>query len=124
MNRGIDRLLEQYALARKEGIAFLGSSHSGPKTAKCKEMLNNINLVINVIKKNATIKQDFFTHGSKVCVIGRTFGHRDGKNHVFAYDMFEDAGISREFEIKFKKHLLDVYKMKYLKFKINGQPIT
>ncbi|XP_031632109.1 uncharacterized protein LOC116346291 [Contarinia nasturtii] len=123
LSRGIDRLLEQYALAKKEGIAFLGSSHYGPKTEKCKQMLNNINILINIIKKNAIIKQEFFRHGSKVCVIGRVFWHRDGRNHVFAYDMFEDAGVSRDFEIKFKKHLLDVYRMKYLKFKVNGEPI-
>lgn len=122
LSGGIDRLLEEYALAKKEGIAFLGTSN-GPKTIKCKQMLDNINVLINVIRKNGSIKQNFFTHGCKVCVIGRVFGHNDGTNHVFAYDMIEDTGKNRDFEIKYKKHLMDTYEMKYLKFKITGEPL-
>lgn len=78
-------------------------------------MLSDLEILINVIKRNAAITQDFFTHGNKVCVIGRAFSHADGTNHVFAYDMIEDDGDSRDFEIKFKRHLIDVYKNKYLK---------
>lgn len=76
-----------------------------------------------MIRQNGSIKQEFFTHGCKVCVIGRVFRHSDGTNHVFAYEMIEDAGKERDFEIKFKMHLLDVYKNKYLKYKITGEPL-
>lgn len=123
MSRGIERLLDEYELARKEGIPFLGAENFGPKSAKCQEQLQNVNILINIIKRNAAIKQDFFTHGSKVCVIGRAFSHSDGTNHVFAYHMIEDADVSRDFEIKFKHHLISVYDMKYLKYKVNGETL-
>lgn len=110
-------------MAQKEGIAFLGTSHYGPKTARCKETLTKLNTIINMIRQNGSIKQEFFTHGSKVCVIGRVFRHNDGSNHVFAYDMIEDESKNREFEIKFKMHLLDVYEKKYLKYQITGEPL-
>lgn len=84
-------------------------------------MLRYLKTIINVIKRNGEIKQNFFTHGAKVCVIGRVFRHTDGTNHVFAYDVIEDGSTSREFEIKFKKHLLSVYKERYLKNKITGE---
>lgn len=76
---------------------------------------------MNVIKRNGEIKQSFLPHGAKVCVIGRVFMHNDGTNHVFAYDMIEDESTSREFEIKFKKHLLSLYNEGYLKNKITGE---
>ncbi|XP_055311039.1 uncharacterized protein LOC129573902 [Sitodiplosis mosellana] len=120
---GINRMLEEYALVQREGIAFLGTSHYGPRTARCKKMLSNLNIILNMIRQNGSIKQEFFTHGCKVCVIGRVFRHSDGTNHVFAYDMIEDAGMNRDFEIKFKLHLLDVYKTKYLKYQITGEPL-
>lgn len=69
-----------------------------------------------------TIKQEFFTHGCKVCVIGRAFAHSDGTNHIFAYHMLEDSDMNRDFEIKFKNHLISVYETKYLKYKIDGSP--
>lgn len=123
LSLGVEKLFDDLDLARREGIAFLGAEHYGPRTAKCKEMLNHLNIIANVIKRNSAIKQDFFTHGSKVCVIGRAFSHIDGTNHVFAYHMIEDTGINRDFEIKFKQHLLEVYETKYMKFKVTGEPI-
>lgn len=120
LSYGIERLLDEYALAQKEGIPYLGTEHCHPNSDKCKEMLQNVNILINIIRRNGAIKQEFFTHGCKVCVIGRVFSHNDGTNHVFAYNMIEDSGVNREFEIKFKQHLISVYKMKYLKYNVNG----
>lgn len=120
LSRGVDQLFEEYALARREGIPYLGTEHFGPKTAKCKEMLDNVNVILNVIRRNGAIKQEFFTHGCKVCVIGRVFSHSDGTNHVFAFNMIEDVDLNRDFEINFKKHLTDVYKTKYSAYTING----
>lgn len=120
LSRGIERLTEEYALAKREGIAYLGADHFHPNTSECKEMLQNINIIINIVRRMGAIKQEFFTHGSKVCVIGRVFSHTDGTNHVFAYHMLEDASMDRDFEIKFKNHLISVYESKYLKYKIDG----
>lgn len=121
LSRGIERLLDEYALAQKEGIPYLGTEHFEPKSDKCKEMLQNVNILINIIRRNGAIKQDFFTHGCKVCVIGRVFSHSDGTNHVFAYHMIEDVAVDRDFEMKFKHHLISVYKNKYLRYKLNGE---
>lgn len=123
LSHGIERLVEEYELAQKEGIPYLGATHFNPKTKQCKEMLQNINILINTIKRNGAIKQEFFTNGCKVCVIGRVFSHTDGTNHVFAYNMIEDIDTNREFEIKFKHHLISVYQTKYLKYKVDGDII-
>lgn len=124
MSRGIERLMDEYALAKREGIPYLGMEHFRAETAKCQTMLQNVNILINIIQRNGAIKQEFFKHGCKVCVIGRVFGHSDGTNHVFAYHIIEDDNVCRDFEIKFKHHLIDVYATKYLKYMINGQPIV
>lgn len=124
MSHGIERLIEEYKLAQKEGIPYLGTNHFNPKTTQCKEMLQNINILINIIKRNGAIKQEFFTHGCKICVIGRVFGHTDGRNHVFAYNMIEDIDVKREFEINFKHHLISVYHTKYLKYKVDGKTMN
>lgn len=123
MSQGVQKLFEDLQLAKKEGIV-VGPHHFGSRTAKCKDTLNHLNVITNVIKRNSVITQEFFTHGSKICVIGRAFSHRDGTNHVFAYHMIEDSGLDRDFEIKFKKHLLEVYANKYMKFKVTGEPIN
>lgn len=120
MSYGIERLTEEYALAKREGISYLGSENCHPSKSKCKETLQNINMLINIMRRTGSIKQEFLTHGSKVCVIGRAFAHCDGKTHIFAYQMIEDAHMNRDFEIKFKKHLISVYETKYLKFKTDG----
>lgn len=121
LSRAIERLTDEYETAKQEGIPFLGTVNYGPKTAKCKAMLNHLKIVINVIRENGAIKQQPFTHGAKVCVIGRVFGHNDGTNHVLAYHMIEDNHVNRDFEIKFKEHLANVYETKYLKFKVSGE---
>lgn len=120
LSRGIEKLTEEYALAQREGIPYLGTEDFHPNKSKCKEMLQNINMIINIIRRMGAIKQEFFTHGCKVCVIGRVFGHSDGTNHIFAYHMIEDASKDRDFEIKFKNHLISVYNSKYLKYYIDG----
>lgn len=120
LSRGIERLTEEYALAKREGIPYLGTDDYHPNKTKCKEMLENISIIINIMRRMGAIKQEFFTHGCKVSVIGRVFGHSDGTNHVFAYHMIEDDSKNRDFEIKFKNHLLSVYETKYLKYMIDG----
>lgn len=124
MSRGIERLTEEYAMAQREGIPYLGAEHFHPNKAKCKETLQNVNMILNIMRRMGAIKQDFFTHGCKVSVIGRVFGHSDGTNHVFAYHMIEDDCKARDFEIKFKNHLISVYESKYLKYKIDGSKYT
>lgn len=124
LNQGIEQLFADIGLAKKEGIPFLGTEHYGPRTSRCKEIMDNLNIVANVIKRNSVITQDFFTHGSKMCGIGRVFSHIDGTNHVFAYHMIEDSVLNRDFEVKFKKHLLEVYETKYMKYKITGESIN
>lgn len=120
LRRGIERLTEDYELALREGIPYLGGDDFQPNSSKCKEMLQNIKMMINIIRRDGAITQDFFANGSKVCVIGRVFSHSDGTNHVFAYHMLEDASKNREFEIKYKNHLISEYELKYLKYKIDG----
>lgn len=124
LSRGIERLTEEYALAQREGIPYLGAEDFHPNKTKCKEMLQNVNMILNIIRRMGAIKQEFFTHGCKVSVIGRVFGHSDGTNHVFAYHMIEDDCKERDFEIKFKNHLISVYESKYLKYKIDGSKYT
>lgn len=114
MGRDIAKLEYSFDLARREGLV-IKNTFCNTKTESCQNMLSDLQTIINVIKKNAAIKHDFFSHGNKVCVVGRTFSHTDGTNHVFAYDMVEYGDDDNDFGIKFQQHLIDAYENKYLK---------
>lgn len=122
--RGVNQFNDDYDRACKEGIPFLGSKDYKPTTEVCKDALEQLQIVKNVIKRNVktNFKEQPFKNGSKVCVIGWPFRHYiDKQIHLSATYMFEDSSINRDMEINYKSNLMKVYETKYLKFKISGE---
>lgn len=121
----IDELEHQYKIACKEGLPTLGYENSKPTSAACKDALEQLKILINVIKRNVQLNnKSQFQHGSKVCVIGRPIlNPSDNTVRVIAYDMYEDNGINRDMEINLKACLIKLYRTKYLKYKITGELI-
>lgn len=115
LQRGVHQLSAEYEDACRSGIPYLGGDYP-PTTKRCKEMLGHLKKIISIIKRNASIRQDFFDSGSKVCVIGTPFLNSSNNTvQIIAFNILEDNQINREFEVNFKQTLFDFYDQKYLK---------
>lgn len=125
MATALDNLYYEYSLARREGIPCLGESNYKPQTAKCKEILEKIQILLNVIKRNSFVPMEHFKTGRKVFVIGTPFRNAyDKLLSIWAFDIYEDTGKNRDMEIMFKRNLINQYNTKYLKYTIDGKLIA
>lgn len=115
LQRGINQLSNEYDDACRCGIPYLGGDYP-PTTARCQQMLGHLKTIIAVIKRNAYMRQDYFTNGSKICVVGTPFLNTSNNTvQIIGFDMFEDHQANRQMEINFKHTLYEFYDKKYLR---------
>lgn len=117
----IETVRQDYLAARRHGIPFLEKDFS-PKTALCKKMLKNVDILMKRIERSSTISQRQFQAGTKAFVVGvpyKPFAHN--KNNIWATEMFEDKELDRTNEINFKRKLIDSYNGQLLCHSFYGQ---
>lgn len=115
LQRGINQLSNEFDDACRSGIPYLGGDYQ-PTSLRCQQMLGHLKTIIAVIKRNAYIRQDYFTNGSKMCVVGTPFLNTSSNTvQIIGFDMLEDHHASRQLEINFKQTLYEFYDKKYLK---------
>lgn len=113
---GVDSLTFEHDMARKEGIAYLGPDNCLPQSKECKEVLADLERIIDTIKSNIS-KPDKFKAGCKVFVIGAPFRNcSNGQVEIIGFNMYADDTPNRDMEIKFKHHLYETYANKYFPF--------
>lgn len=121
----MERLKYNYQIALKEGIPFLGEENYRPNTPVCRDLLDKVGILINVINRNIAEAQKYFATGNKVYVAGTPYFDRATKKiRIFAFDMLEDARPNRDTEINFKKRLISLYETRYLKYSKDGNLLS
>lgn len=81
-------------------------------------------IILNCIDRNIRGAHERFPTGAKMFVVGWPFWNEILKDvQLFACNIYEDSGLSRDMEINFKRHLFRLYETKYMKFTRDGKAI-
>lgn len=81
--------------------------------------------ILTIIKRNPIFNsgKNTLTYGSKVIVIGKPYHIRNNRIVVYANGIYPDNGVNRDFEIYFKRHLIELYQNIYYKYTLDGELI-